>query len=550
MKAASSPSAACESSAVGYLALVLHAHLPFVRHPEFEDALEENWLYECITESYIPLLRVFDDLAEQGIDFKLTVSISPTLASMLRDPLLQARYLKRLEKLIELAGKEIRRTTAQSKVNSLAQMYLGRLQEVRDAFVHKYRRDLIQAFGYLQDLGKIEIITTAATHGYLPLLLPDESAVRAQVRTGVHYYRQLFGRKPHGFWLPECGYYPGIDSILSDEGIRYTILETHGITRAKPRPKYGVYAPLYCPSGLAVFGRDPESSRQVWSSAEGYPGDAYYREFYRDIAYDLDHDYIAPYIHSDGIRIDSGLKYYRITGKSGYKKIYSPEAAERKARIHARHFISEKKRQICNLSSKMDRSPVIVAPFDAELFGHWWYEGPKWLDYLIRGIAFAPAADKLRKTEPDGLIRLTTLSDYFEKYPSNQLSVPSASSWGNNGSNETWLNISNDWIYRHLHSGAQIMKELATSYPKAKGTARRAIKQAARELLLAQSSDWAFIIRSGPHSDYAVKRTKTHLLRLIRLRGQIKDDLIDNEWLSAIEQQNNIFPDIDYRMFE
>ena len=535
----------------GYLALVLHAHLPFIRHPEFENALEENWLYECITECYVPLLLAFDDLAKQGVDFQLTVSISPTLASMLTDPLLQSRYRNRLEKLIELARKEVRRTRDQSGFNRLARMYLQRLREVRDAFVHSYRCNLIEAFGHLQELGRIELITTAATHGYLPLLLPDKSAVSAQVRVGIENYRRLFGRKPRGFWLPECGYYPGIDQILADNGIRYTVLETHGITRARPAPQAGVYAPLYCPSGLAVFGRDPESSRQVWSSVEGYPGDADYREFYRDIAYDLDHDYIAPYVHPDGIRTDSGLKYYRITGGTGRKKIYRPEAAERKARIHARHFISEKQRQINNLIPAMNRKPVIVAPFDAELFGHWWYEGPQWLYHLVSNLSSCATEHKsLKHPGRQSTVRMTTLSEYLEEYPSNQLSMPSASSWGSNGSNETWLGRKNDWIYRHLHGGAEIMKKLAAGHPAARGMVRRALKQAARELLLAQASDWAFIIKSGPHRDYAVQRIKTHLLRLIKLREQIEGGRINKEWLEAIEQQTNIFPDIGYRIFE
>ena len=526
----------------GYLALVLHAHLPFVRHPEYEDALEENWLYEGITETYIPLLLMMDDLVDRGVDFRLTVSISPTLASMLIDPLLQYRYQRRLERLIALARKETKRTKAEPGFNALARMYFHRLVQVREAFIKRYDRDLIRAFRRMQKLGKAEIITTAATHGYLPLLSKDESVVRAQVRTGIDHHRRLFGRRPRGFWLPECGFYPGIDRILAEEGIRYTIVETHGITRARPRPKYGVYAPLYCPSGLAVFGRDPDSSRQVWSAAEGYPGDYDYREFYRDIAYDLDFDYIAPYIHRDGIRTDSGLKYYRITGKSNHKDIYDPAAAARKAKLHAAHFISSREKQVRDLSLGMKRQPIIVAPYDAELFGHWWYEGPMWLKYLILGIA-----GKSRKKQNP--LQLITFSEYLRKYPVNQLSEPAVSSWGNKGSNETWINRSNDWIYRHLHRGAQVLKELAQKYPRARGMTLRALRQAARELLLAQASDWAFIIKGGAHQQYAIQRTKTHMLRLISLSEQIDEGKIDEEWLSTIERQNNIFPDIDYRIF-
>src|SRR6266568_4597237 len=299
----------------GYLAVVLHAHLPYVRHPEYEYALEENWLYEAMTETYIPLLLILEKLVDDGLDFRLTFSLTPTLVSMLLDPFLQSRYLRRLDGLIDLAAKEMARTKLQPEFYPLALMYHGRFSEVRHAFVNRYQRNLVQAFKRLQELGKVEIIASAATHGYLPLLSVNPSAVRTHVRVGVEHYRQIFGRSPRGFWLPECGFYPGVDCILRENGIDYTILETHGVTRADQRPRYGVYAPISCPSGVAAFGRDPDSARQVWSSIAGYPGDFDYREFYRDIGHDLDLDYIGPYLHQGGIRIDTGIKYYRITGK-------------------------------------------------------------------------------------------------------------------------------------------------------------------------------------------------------------------------------------------
>jgi 1,4-alpha-glucan branching enzyme len=338
--------------------------------------------------------------------------------------------------------------------------------------------------------------------------------------------------------LPECGYYPGVDRLLRDHGIRYTILETHGVTRAEPRPRYGVYAPIYCPSGVAVFGRDPESSRQVWSSIEGYPGDYDYREFYRDIGHDVDFDYIKPYIHRDGIRIDTGIKYYRITGKTDYKEVYVPEWAERKVEIHAANFTFNRGKQIEYLCSVMDRRPIVVAPYDAELFGHWWFEGPRWLDYVIRKIASEQAT-----------IRLITLSEYLEEYPVNQVATPSGSSWGHKGFNEVWLNRSNEWVYRHLYRGVKVLEELAKSHPQAHGLTLRALNQAARELLLAQASDWAFMINSGAMDGYATKRTRCHLLRLQRLSREIKGGMIDEAWLSTIESQDNIFPQINYRWF-
>jgi 1,4-alpha-glucan branching enzyme len=521
-----------------YLAFVLHAHLPFVRHPEYEGSLEEHWLFEAITDTYIPLLLVLENLVADRIDFRLTFSLTPTLASMLADPLLQSRYLRRLDLQIELAEKEVQRTHAQPGFNALARMYHQRFLQVRDVFLYRYNQNLLQAFTHLQELGNVEIVASAATHGYLPLLSVNPSAVRAQIRVGIDHHTQVFGRKPKGFWLPECGYYPGVDELLRERGIRYTILETHGITHADPRPTYGVYAPLYCPSGVAVFGRDPESSKQVWSSIEGYPGDFDYREFYRDIAYDLDFDYVKPYIHPTGIRTDSGIKYYRITGSGNHKEVYVPERAEKKAVIHAENFLFNRERQIDFLASVMDRKPIIVAPYDAELFGHWWFEGPRWLNHVIRKIASG-----------QGMIRLITLSEYLEEYPINQVSTPSISSWGDRGFSEVWLNRSNDWIYPQLHRAAELMENMTRNHPKAKGITRRALNQAARELLLAQASDWAFMLKSGIMTEYATGRTKTHLLQLDRLFQEIEGAGIDKAWLSLIESRDNIFPGIDYRSF-
>ena len=517
--------------AQGYLAIVLHAHLPFVRHPEHEESLEEGWLFEAITEVYVPLLLVMEGLIEDRVDFRLTFSLTPTLASMLQDPFLQARYLRRIDRLIELAGEEIARTRSQPEFQKLARMYQRRFRDVRTAFADRYRKDLVRGFKRLQDLGKMEIIASGATHGFLPLLSINPGAVRSQVGIGVRHYEAVFGRKPDGFWLPECGYYPELDSVLRENGIRHFILETHGVTRAEPRPRYGVHAPIHTPAGVAAFGRAPDSSKQVWSSFEGYPGDFNYREFYRDIAYDLDPEYLRPYIHPDGIRTDTGIKYYRVTGKTDRKEVYVPEWAAAKARAHAENFISNRQKQIEFLSSMMDRKPIVVAPYDAELFGHWWYEGPMWLDALARKIALGQEA-----------IRLVTLSEYLQEYPVNQVAVPAISTWGYKGYNEVWINGSNDWIYRHLHRAADLMEKLDADYPQVEGLRRRALSQARRELLLAQASDWAFMMTTGSMTDYASNRTRAHLVRFTRLHDQIRQDAIEERELAGIESQDNIFP--------
>lgn len=516
----------------GFLCFVLHAHLPFIRHPEYEYFLEERWLFEAITETYVPLIDKFDELIDEGIPFRLTFSVSPTLLSMLTDDLLQQRYLKYLDNLIELAHKETTRTSG-TEFHQTALMYRDRLVKIKHIYAEKYQCNLINALARLKHLNRLEVITCAATHGFLPLMIHQE-AVRAQVGVAADIYNRHFGEPPVGVWLPECAYAEGVDSIIKEFGIKYFLTDTHGVLFASHRPKYGIYAPIFCPTGVAVFARDIESSKQVWSSNEGYPGDFDYREYYRDIGHDLEYDYIHPHIHPDGIRVNTGLKYFRITGKDDHKAPYNRENALRKADIHAGNFLFNREHQINYISSLMDREPVIVAPYDAELFGHWWFEGPDWLKNV------------LRKAHYDfDMIETVTPGDYLKKYPCNQVARPCPSTWGNKGYNEVWLCRENDWIYRHLHIAAERMIELANNYHHSSGLTERALKQAARELLLAQSSDWAFIMNTGTMVEYAIRRTKQHMHNFLALYDQIKSNYIDAGMLFDLENKNNIFPDID-----
>jgi 1,4-alpha-glucan branching enzyme len=522
----------------GYLCLILHSHLPFVRHPEYNDFLEEDWLYEAITETYIPLILVFEKLLDDGVDFRITMSMSPPLISMLTDDLLKMRYARHLDKLIELASKETERTRYQPEFEKLSHMYLNRFLEIRSLY-RRYDGNIVNAFKKLYDLGKVEIITCGATHGYFPLMDVCRPSVRAQVKVAVDYHERIFGRKPQGIWLPECGYVPGHDEILKEAGLKYFIVDSHGIFHAAPRPKYAVFAPVYCKSGVACFGRDIESSKQVWSSIEGYPGDYFYREFYRDIGYDLDFEYIKPYIHPDGIRKNTGIKYYRITSSNNHKEPYIPEIAREKAAAHAGNFLFNRQRQVEHLYRVMGKKPIIVSPYDAELFGHWWFEGPQWLDFLMRKIHY-----------DQNIVRSITPSEYLKENQRNQVVTPSMSSWGWKGYSEVWLQGTNDWIYRHLHKASERMTELVKTHTNVNGLVERALKQALRELLLAQSSDWAFIMATGTHVNYAVKRTKEHLLRFTKLYQDIKSNTIDENWLKDIEYKDNIFPDIDYKVHQ
>jgi 1,4-alpha-glucan branching enzyme len=382
----------------------------------------------------------------------------------------------------------------------------------------------------------VEIITTAATHGLLPLMQNHPPSLRAQVLIARDHYRSCFGVDPRGIWLPECAYTAALDEILKEANIRWFVLDTHGVLLARPRPRYGVFSPLFTPNGLAVFGRDIHSAEQVWSKHAGYPGDARYRDFYRDIGYDLEFEYLKPYLPALPNRSFTGIKYCAISGPEHQKVPYNRQAALEAAGEHSEHFLRARINQLKRLSSIMDHPPIVVSPYDAELFGHWWYEGPEFIDFLMRKICFDQKE-----------LALITPEEYLREHDTHQVAQPSPSSWGEEGYWKLWLNESNEWLYLHLYTAQNRMTELAEAFPAAEGILERALKQAGRELLLAQSSDWPFILRTGSSPGYARQRAQTHLLRFLRLHDQVMGNRIDKDWLAHVESRDNLFPNLDYR---
>jgi len=433
----------------------------------------------------------------------------------------------------------VHRTRGDPELAPLARLYATTFAEVREAFVERYHRDLVAAFGALADAGVLELATTAATHAYLPLL-GDERLVRAQLAVGLAEHRRHFGRAPTGMWLPECGYREELDAPLAALGVRWVVLEAHGVLFATPRPSFGVYAPVRSPGGVAAFGRDPDTSRQVWSARGGYPGHPDYREFYRDVAFELDEEVVRPYLHA-GIRTNLGLKYRRITGPTDDKQPYDRARALVRADEHAAHFVDARRRQASALAALMpEREPVVLAPYDAELLGHWWYEGPEWLGLVLQ-----------RAAAPGSGVTLTTPADVLASGASMQTVSPADSSWGEHGYSAVWLDERNDWIYPHLHAaGARLLAAVDRFAATTPGPlVERALTQAGRELLLAQSSDWAFIMRSGPHASYAERRTREHVAAVLALCDEALGGLIDDATLRDLEQRHNAFPELDWRVF-
>ncbi|HKP73095.1 MAG TPA: 1,4-alpha-glucan branching protein domain-containing protein [Pyrinomonadaceae bacterium] len=527
----------------GFFSLILHAHLPFVRHPEHAEFLEEDWLYEAITEVYLPLLRTLSNLREAGATPRLTLNLSPTLCEMLADPLLQTRYTRHLENLLALAEKERSRTRRDAReFLPAARMYRKNLRTAHELWDEVYRRDLLRGFRELQDVGVIEIITCAATHAFLPFVSTTE-ARRAQIEIAVANYQKHFRRRPRGIWLPECAYAEGIETLLADSQLEYFIADTHAVLYGEPRPRYGVYAPVRLPNGVAAFARDLETSQQVWSSITGYPGDPNYREFYRDIGWDAPLEYLRPHLHAGGERRHLGLKYHRVTGRdvplSG-KHPYRPHVARARAAVHAEHFVDERIKQSARQRDALGgHLPLIVSPYDAELFGHWWFEGVQFLDLVFRELH--------RRREE---IAALTPAVYLDTHAQLQTQRLSPSSWGAEGYYKVWLTDANAWLYPQQHDAEARMTALADLHAaRADALATRALNQAARELLLLQSSDWAFQISQHTAAEYAARRFRSHLARFHALASDIERGEIDAARLTEIEARDNLFAELDYRAY-
>jgi 1,4-alpha-glucan branching enzyme len=491
--------------ATGYLAFVLHAHLPFVRHPEHKRHLEERWFYEALIECYLPMLDAFDRMADDGVSFALSMSVTPPLAAMLKDDLLRLRFESHLARLEELAEREMKRLYGDARFAPIATFYRETLAKVRGTW-DRHRGDVVAGLVRHWDAGRLELLTCSATHCYLPGLLPAREGIRPQLELGVRGFESLVGRTPRGMWLPECAYHPAFDAEIASAGIRYTLVDTHGVENARPRPPFGVHAPICSPSGVVFFARDAESSRQVWSRDEGYPGNVFYRDFYRDIGFDLPETELLGEIGPKGTRLMTGLKYYRITGKTDEKEPYQPGIAKRLAWEDASHFVFNRAAQMRHLAGTMSVAPIVVAPYDAELYGHWWFEGPEFLEAVFRQLA-----------QTNGEVVPTTLGAYLERQPVCVQATPGASSWGAGGYGEVWVGPQSGWSWRHVHHATRYAAWLVKKYRYADGAMGTALDQAVRETLLLQSSDWNFILKTGTQTEYAEARIRTHTHRLRHL---------------------------------
>ncbi len=507
----------------GKLALVLHAHLPYVRSAK-PGSLEEDWFFQALLECYLPLLDILEKARKaKGQHPKLTISLSPTLLSMLDDEELKKRFPQWISvRLNILKEVNIRQKVA---ADYLHQNIQKQLESWR-----LYEGNLISRFANLKNHGIIDILTCAATHGYLPLLRENPETIIGQFKTAIREHIRLFEESPLGIWLPECAYYEGLDHLMIQSGLRYAVLDGHGLLNAKPRPRYGLYAPICSKNGVAFFGRDGNSTLPVWSAKQGYPGDPEYREFHRDLGWDLS----IEKLQKIGIQESRplGLKLNKVTSQTtplDKKDIYNQNLALKKVKEHAKDYLRGRKKQIDKIVLEMKASPMLVAPFDAELFGHWWFEGPYFLSELFK---------QAKKEE----IEFTTLKDFLISQQKIQLCEPCPSSWGQGGFHHYWLNETNAWVVNEWSKAGSVMVEKC-SIKSSKESNIRILHQAAKELLLSQSSDWSFILKAGTTTELALNRINLHLKRFWNLIKALEaNPSMSESELRKIEMEDCLFP--------
>lgn len=518
--------------------IILHAHQPYVRHLEYEKFLEEDWLYESLNETYIPLLRMLSNLEDEKINFKLSICFSPTLCSMLIDEPLQERFVNYMLSHIELGEKEVERTKKEDpECHRMALHYLRETRINLDVY-EAYNRNILIGFKKLSEDGKIELVSSAATHAFFPLYKDYPDAINAEIAVGIDTHKKVFGMQPKGFWLPEAGFYPGLDEILKDNGIEWIQTSAQSALTSPDKSLYGGYRPIVLPSSIYAFPRDWNLTSLLWSNKTGYPCDPDYREFYKDIGYYLPMDYVGKYMHEPALRVFTGYKYFAITGKGEDKEYYSQDKAKEKVRLHVDNFLYNIRKKGNLLDACGIKDHVFNLTFDAELFGHRWYDGIEFLELVIRELALD--SDNYTLTTPEMYLND---SDNVDNIRINE------SSSGIRGGADTWLDSSNSWIYRHTIKAIERMEELVERFPDQGSLKKRFLNQALRELLLAMSSDWPCIMHDNTSYSYAEKRIKDHLSSFNVVHSSMCRNTVNTEWLINAEKRNALFPDIDFEVF-
>ncbi len=523
-------------SSSGYLAIALNAHTPYIHHIKPQLHNDDYWLFDHILDSYFPLLDMMERLYTEGVPYRLTLSLSPTLLEMLADPQIQERFDRYLEKKISLAVREADRCLFELELSELVDHYLTRLRYYRDKFNFVYNRQIIDAFAKLAKDGCLELITTGATSSILPILYPYGALGRAQIKVGIDTFYRHFGFKPQGFWLPECAFNPGLDKLLEENGLKYTYTTVCENVGAIPHPSLASVSPLRNLTNFVFFPGDTESELEVWSAKSGYYTDFSYRNGFRDLCDEVPDLDLSDFMPSSQEKPQTGFRYFS-NGPAASSKYYNLEQGWSMAKIHAKAFISSRLRTIERLKSKLAHPPLLTLTLNTEFLGCLWYEGYVWLEHVIRLAA--------AQSEKISLASSGQLLQYSENF---DFAIPNIGSWMDGGFGARWLNSGNDWLIialslasRHIYAMVDMAKNNADLEP--------AVNQALRELMLAQSADWPLLLSSGQNVQTARKKLRNNLVAFNKLYEDCCQGRVDLESLRNLQKRTPLFADLNYKDF-
>jgi len=519
------------------ISFVLEAHLPFVKEYSKEDDLsqagEEGRFFEMISETLIPLLDVLNRLENDHVHFRLGLAITPILYHMLGDEHLQRKYLFYVDKQIEFGRQELERTAGNTELNRLAQFYYNEIVDRRIAFTERYEKNLLKAFDFFRRKGKVEILASCATHAFLPFISHNHESMQAQIETPIANYRRRLG-SPQGFWLPALGWTSALEPYLKAYNYTYTIVDSHGLLFGSPAPEKGCFYPVRTPEGTYILARDLYAVREMEKIAD----DKVYRNNNRDVGYELPSDVVGAFLSAEGERRRTGYKYWARSGND-QGSVYNQNAAADRITDYSRTFLESTITRLEEASKHMNEIPVSLFTQSCDFFGRYWHEGMQFIEKLFR---MAAGYRNVKFVCPSEYIFKQDLS-------SIQVTEPVFSSGGENGYAEKWLGVSNDWIYRHLYRAMERMTELAERFPDDTGLKERALNQAAREILLAQNSDWPALLSGQDSTEFARNQAENALRNFTTIYEALGSNYISTEWLTTLERKHNIFPAINYRVF-
>jgi len=512
-----------------YSIILLHAHLPYINHPE-ENYIEENWFFENVVESYVPFLMMIERLLNDGIEPRFSISISPTLCYMMENENLQSKLKRYIELRLKLIESEISKEKNEKIIDNL-KMYLDLYNYVYD-FLETYSFDLITPFKFYKNQGILEIVTTPATYPILPLFT-NKKIIDSHIKIASSDYKERFLHPLKGIFLSECAYDKSVLESLKKNSIEYFFVDDTAIDKTKYDPYF-----LYKTSnGINIFVRDSISSEIVIGESS-YPANPIYRDFYKDIGYEREIDYLKEFTLFTQ-RIPTGIKYWKITDLSGIKEkeIYDFNLALNQVEVDASNFIEK----IIERFKGYEKNSLVVSCFNMEIFGHRWFEGIYFLEKLFR---------KIRSERYP--IQFLTPSEYISM---NNFTIktiePEISSWSDNGYFDKWLNERNDFIYPYIYEITQKYLRIVNKYVNTNVSFPMdlALRQLAREILLMHSSDWSVMINYDTHKEYAISRLKKHYLNSIKIFEQISSGNIDLSFIKKLENENNIFNSLNWRVF-